>query len=105
MSFFSLSLSGSGQLDLGGELTIYGALELKRRLLEALHQNGALEIELTGVSELDCAGVQVLLLVQKEALALGKTISWKGHSEAMSRVLEQLNLGSALGAPASLIWS
>jgi anti-sigma B factor antagonist len=105
MSFFSVSSSKAGHAVLVGELTIYGAAELKTRLIEQLDQSAVLEIDLAGVSELDCAGVQVMLLLQKEAVAAEKSLTWQGHSAAVSQVLELLNLGRAFNAPASLVWS
>ncbi|MBS1210539.1 MAG: hypothetical protein H6R19_2937 [Proteobacteria bacterium] len=105
MSNFSYEEKQPGQLLMTGELTIYDAAELKDLLLGCLHANPGLEIDLSGVTELDSSGVQVMLLVQREANAAEKTIKWLRHSPVVSQVLDVLNLGSTLGEPVSLVWS
>ncbi|MEN3112274.1 lipid asymmetry maintenance protein MlaB [Uliginosibacterium paludis] len=105
MNCFTLVNDESDRVLLAGELTIYAAAELKPRLLDQLHRREALEIDLAGVSELDCAGVQVMLMLQNEARLLGRKLSWSGHSEVVRQQLGTLNLGHAFDAPAALVWS
>ena len=93
------------QLALTGELTIYEAANLKTLLLDRLNASKSLQVDLSGVTELDTSGVQLMLLLQREAAAASKPLQWVKHSQAVSQVLGLLNLGSALGDPASLIWS
>lgn len=105
MNCFTLVNDESDRVLLAGELTIYAAAELKPRLLDQLHRREALEIDLAGVSELDCAGVQVMLMLQNEARVLERKLSWSGHSEVVRQQLATLNLGHAFDAPAALVWS
>lgn len=93
------------RLALSGEMTIYRAAELKLQMLDSLNAAETLEIDLSAVSELDSAGVQLMLLLQREASANGKTMTWTHHSEAVSEVLTLLNLDSMLGNPVSIVWS
>lgn len=105
MNCFTLVSDETNRILLAGELTIYAAAELKTRLLDQLQRRETLEIDLAGVGELDCAGVQVMLMLQNEARATGRKLSWSGHSEAVRQQLGTLNLGHAFDAPAALVWS
>jgi anti-sigma B factor antagonist len=84
---------------IAGELTIYNALELKDKLLAPLDQCARLEIDLAGVSEIDSAGVQLLVLAKNEAGARGVNLSLVGHSPAVLEVLELCNLENFFGDP------
>ena len=57
-----------------GELAIYRAVEFKDRLLAALSAAGEVEVDLSQVNEMDSAGVQLLLLTRREAMASGKPV-------------------------------
>lgn len=88
-----------------GELSIYRAAELKAVLLEALDGGAPLEIDLAGVTELDSAGVQLLMLVKQEAGRRGQALALVRHSPAVLDVFELLDLaahfGDALLVPAA----
>ncbi len=83
-------------LRLEGELSIYRAAELKTVLLEALAQ-GALEIDLSAVSDIDTAGVQLLMLAKKTAQQNQHTLRLAGHSPAVLDAFELLNLAAWFG--------
>jgi anti-anti-sigma factor len=80
------------RLQLDGELTIYRAAELKPQLLQALVPGAALELDLSEVSELDSAGVQLLLLAEREARAQGGTLRLAAASAPVGEVLALLGL-------------
>jgi anti-anti-sigma factor len=88
-------------LQAAGEMTIYSAAELKPALLEALGQSDEdeIEIDLSGVSELDTSGVQLLMLMKREVVAAGKGLTLSGHSPAVLEVFELLGLGGWFGDP------
>ncbi|MEC5385927.1 STAS domain-containing protein [Uliginosibacterium sp. H3] len=94
-----------GQIAVEGDLTIYDAARMKDELLARLHANSKLAVDLSGVTELDTSGVQLLLLLQREAGEANKPLQWGKHSAAVSEVLTLLNLGSTLGEPVSIVWS
>jgi len=81
-------------LPIVGELTIFRAQELKPVLLSdtAMH-----EIDLSGVTDLDTAGVQLLMLVKKTARAQGRDVRLSGHSPAVIEVFELLNVAGYFG--------
>jgi anti-sigma B factor antagonist len=82
-----------------GEMTIYNAAELKPALLHALEQSEEIEIDLAGISELDTSGVQLLMLMKREAVVAGKALKLAGHSPAVLEVFELLRLGNWFGDP------
>jgi ABC-type transporter Mla MlaB component len=84
-------------------MTIFQVAEQKETLQRALEGNEALEIDLSRVTELDTAGVQLMLVAQGEAAALGRSLQWGGHSHAVLRTLRRLSLESELGETVSII--
>lgn len=89
--------SAGDALRIEGELTIYHAAEAKARLQSALAQEPALEVNLSGVEELDTAGAQVLLWLKREAAAAGRNVPFTHHSSAVLEVIDLLNLAAAYG--------
>ena len=83
-------------LRLEGAMTIYEAAALKDRLLGALQAAGGIELDLSQVAEIDTAGVQLLVLLKREALAAGKSFSVVAHGQASQDAIELLNLGGSL---------
>lgn len=86
-------------LILDGPLNIYTAQELKVRLLAAVQAHPALQLDLSQVSELDSAGLQLLYLAKREANRAGHTLSIVGHSDAVREVLDLTNLNVWFGDP------
>lgn len=82
-----------------GEMTIYNAAELKPALLHALEQSDEIEIDLAGISEIDTSGVQLLMLMKREAVAARKALKLAGHSPAVLEAFELLRLGNWFGDP------
>lgn len=86
-------------LRLEGELSIYRATELKQALLAPLAQSTTLEVDLSAVTELDSAGVQLLMLAKKSAQEKQCALRLVAHSPAVLEVLEMLNLVAHFGDP------
>ena len=82
-----------------GAMTIYDAVANKNALLEALSATAELEIDLARVTEMDTAGVQLLVLVKREAQKAGKALRLAAHSQASLDVLDRYNLGGYFGDP------
>jgi len=91
--------AGAGLLRLQGELTIYTAADMKPYLMAALAQTEALEINLSDVTEMDTAGVQLLILAKREATLSGKRLALSGHSPAAMALIELFNLAGWFGDP------
>ena len=86
-------------LSLAEDLTIYHALEQKNILLDVLSTTDDLELDLLKVSEIDTAGLQLLILLKKEAQRTGKKVSIVAHSQAVRSVIDFCNLATELGDP------
>lgn len=93
-------MSQAARIALDGEITIYRAAELRQTLLGALQgQAGGLDIDLAAVTEIDSAGVQLLMATKRAAQAAGHALTLSNHSEAVVDVLELLNLAAFFGDP------
>ena len=91
---------GHCELRLSGELTIYAAAEAKARLgpyLEAAAE--PLELDLSGIEELDTAGVQVLLWLKREAERKHRPVCLASHSQAVIEVFDLLKVAAVFGDP------
>ncbi len=86
-------------LRIEGDMTIYRAAELKQTLLLRLQESPALEVDLSGVTDFDSAGVQILLLAKRTALARQGELRLVGHSPAVLGVFEMLDLTTHFGDP------
>ena len=80
-------------------MTIYQARAQKEQLLAALATTGKLELDLSGVAEMDTAGLQLLMLLKREVLQQGKRLTISGHSPAVQQILDFCNLVGVFGDP------
>jgi anti-sigma B factor antagonist len=84
------------RLAIAGELTIYRAQELKQTLLDALEAHTELELDLSQVSELDSAGLQLLLFAKQSASARRVALTLVEPSPAVREVFALLQLAPDL---------
>ncbi len=82
-----------------GELTIYRAAELKPVLLDAVANESVVEVDLSAVSEFDTAGLQILMLAKRAAVAARSELRLVKHSPAVVDVLQLLDLAGYFGDP------
>lgn len=92
-------MSSSPPLAITEDLTIYHALEQKQLLLDALAGTRELELNLSRVDAMDTAGLQLLILLKKEAQLAGKQVRIVAHSQAVSSVIEFCNMAAEFGDP------
>lgn len=85
-----------GVVALKGDLDVYSVPELRRYLLERLQDGDELEVDLAEVSDIDTAGLQLMLLAKRVP---GKTVRFSHHSPAVLRLIDLANVGQALGDP------
>ncbi|MPQ58734.1 lipid asymmetry maintenance protein MlaB [Duganella sp. FT27W] len=90
-------MSDIGHLAWSGEINIYRAADLKLEVLQTLRAAPVLEIDLAGVTELDTAGLQVLMLAKRTASIEQRELRLRNHSPAVVDVVEMLNLGAFFG--------
>ncbi len=81
---------------LSGELTIFSAQDIRQRLLEVLGTMDELMVDLGDVTEMDTAGLQLMLLAKRKA---GKTVRFCNHSDSVVRLVDLANLAQTLGDP------
>ncbi|HEY0817886.1 MAG TPA: STAS domain-containing protein [Rhizobacter sp.] len=89
----------ASSLRVDGELSIYRAAELKPLILQAVESSPVLEIDLSGVTEFDTAGVQLLLLAKRCATERGHELRLVRHSAVVVDVLQLLDLVAHFGDP------
>lgn len=82
-----------------GEMTIYTCGELKSQLLEQLqaHPKTA-ELDLSHVTEIDTAGLQLVLMVRRHVSDAGLALRVVNPSRAVAEVLELCRLDVAASA-------
>ena len=91
--------SAAHQIKLAGELTIYNAIEIKDKLMEALKQHKEMEIDLAKVTEIDTAGFQLLLLAKQEAANQDTALRLVNHSEATLEIINLYHMAGYFGDP------
>ncbi len=96
MSTEHASGSSAAVLRIEGELTIFRAAELKDILLG---DPAAQEIDLSAVTEIDTAGLQLLMAAKQAATAAGRTLRLVAHSAAVIEVFELLNVAAYFNDP------
>jgi len=82
-----------------GELTISTAAGARSDLLNALDTADEIEVDLAQVTEIDSAGVQIMVAAKREAVARSKTLRFIGHSLAVLDTLDLTDLAAYLGDP------
>jgi ABC-type transporter Mla MlaB component len=89
----SLSKHGSSiKARLSESLEIQCAGESKGPLMEALECSEEIEYDLSGLSELDTSGVQLLVLLKREASAQGRRCRLTHANDTVTEVLGLLGL-------------
>lgn len=92
---YEMTINESG-VALSGELTIYTAAEVKQRFAELLLARNEIEADLSGVSEIDTAGLQLMLMLKRRP---GADVRFVHHSSAVLRLVDLANLAGTLGDP------
>ncbi|MGY4827377.1 STAS domain-containing protein [Sphaerotilaceae bacterium SBD11-9] len=95
----TVSASGVHTVRIDGELTIYRAAELKPVLLDAVARESVVEVDLAEVTEFDTAGLQILMLAKRAAVATQRELRLVRHSPAVVDVLQLLDLAAYFGDP------
>lgn len=84
-------------LDMPNDMTIYTAAKQKQQLLAFIESGDELCLNLSEVEELDTAGVQLLLLAQREATQAEKQLQFINPGPVVVDMLNLANLTEALG--------
>ncbi len=80
-------------LSICGELTIFSVADIRTRLQEALATVDTLNVDLSEVTEVDTAGLQLMLLAKRKP---GKTVGFCKHPDVVLRLIDLANLAQTL---------
>jgi len=81
------------------EMTIYNVLEHKNKLYPYLKNENGLHIDLTDVSEIDSAGMQLLIFLKHQSKIEKNEIIFINHSESFMEVINIFNFSSFFDVP------
>ncbi len=95
----------SQRIVIDGELTIYTAMALKEKLLTGLSVTEKLELDLSGIGEIDAAGLQLLVMIKQQAAALDKVLLFTAHSPVVVELLDLSGLAGFFGDPLLMVHS
>lgn len=88
-----------GALRIEGEMTVQHAAEFKQALLAGVAEGRETLLDLSGVGEMDSAGLQLLALARWEAARRGGSLRLAGCSAAVLELLELYGMSAAFGDP------
>jgi anti-anti-sigma factor len=80
-----------------GEMTIYTATECRNLLQRCLQSSQEAEINLAGVTEIDSAGVQLLIQAKREGARHGKPVRLVSHSPSVMEIIDLFRLAPEFG--------
>jgi anti-anti-sigma factor len=78
---------GAQRISPSGDFTIHTCAEHKTELLGAVRSGEAVELDLSAVTELDTAGLQIMLMAFSEAAEQGTTLELSGVTAAIAETL------------------
>lgn len=99
MNITAKTKNGICRLAIEGEMTIYTALDTKPQLLRHLAKLKELEVDLSQVTEIDSAGLQLLIMLKRETAKRNAVLRLTAHSPAVTDVIDTLNLAAYFGDP------
>lgn len=88
---------GVYRLSVEGDMTIDTVGELKDAMLTTLTQGDSVEMNLAGVTAIDSAGLELLVLLKTEAHMHGRNVRITDHSRAVMDILDPSALEDSLG--------
>jgi len=83
-------------------MTIYTAAALKKELMEHLTEPCEREIDLSEVSKMDSAGIQLLIMAKRETTRHKTPLRLIGHSLAVLEIFNTYNMAAYFSDPVSL---
>ena len=87
------------RISLTGEFSIFTAAAIRERILAGFGNADEIEVDLAQVTEIDSAGVQLMVAAKQEAALQHKSLRFTGHSPAVLETLDLCELSAYLGDP------
>jgi anti-sigma B factor antagonist len=97
LTYHANHLNGQPSLKLTGILTIYTVSQARCEIPTRMAKHKAQILDLSGVEELDTAGVQLLLWLKRDAASRGFTLTLVHHPPAVVEILDLLKLTATFG--------
>jgi len=91
--------NGSVLILIQDEMMIYNVLEHKNKLCFHLESENIIQLDLANVSEIDSAGIQLLMFLKTRSDLEKKEIIFINSSDAVLEVINFLNLSTFLNIP------
>ena len=91
--------ASTSRLAIDQDMTIYHAETLKAELMGNVAQNQVIELDLSRVSEIDTAGIQLLMLAKRECQKQDKTLRIVAHSPRVHELMDFFNIAGFFGDP------
>jgi len=92
-----MTMNSDNILLLPNELSIENVSEYKDALIEHLETSSSvITVDGSGLSRVDTAGVQLLVVFVRQIIANGKKVQWQGCSDALQSTAAQLGLKQQL---------
>ncbi len=92
----------SPALSIVGEFTIFTAQDCKAQLLAliaSIPEGDGGEVDLSGVTEIDSAGLQLMLMAKREATILEREVRFVRHSDPVLELIDLCALAGQFGDP------
>lgn len=98
--------AASPALAIAGEFTIFTALETKALLMNAIasaapYSDGEIGIELSQVTDIDSAGLQLMVMARREARQQGKRLHFVRCSDSVTELIALCEMTEYLGVTTS----
>ncbi len=74
------------------DMTIYTAMDTKAKFMDIMKKNIEVELDLSGVAEIDTSGLQLLIMLKRELQSNDKKMHLVNHSQAVYEVLDMCNM-------------
>lgn len=87
------------QFAIEGEMTIFRVEELREAILPVIANNQEIEIDLSRVTEIDGAGLVLMISVKLEAWQQQKMLQFVGHSGVVTTAVDICDLSTFFGDP------
>ena len=81
------------------KMSIYAAMDLRSLFSATLMDHDQIEVNLSNVTEIDSAGLQLMIALKNDALKQGKNIIFTEHSTDVMDFLELFNMIKFFGDP------
>lgn len=86
-----------------GPMTIHNALDLKNQFMDTLNSGQNLELNLAAVTEIDAAGLQLLIMAKQQQILTHHELTLVSHSTAVLEAIETMGLISWFNDPVVII--